>query len=137
MRKVFLTMVVAMIGIVTMQAEGYEYPYLTFQTTTGELTSVAVDGLTLTMDGGNIVTSTGATFALSSLDKMYFTSDNVTAIENVNANDNANLDGNVTVYTQDGAMVGTFANMKSALPGLPKGAYIIKGVSGTIKLMKQ
>ena len=137
MKKIFLTMVVAMMSIVTMQAEGYDYPYLTFQTTSGEQTSVAVEGLSLTVDGGNIVTSAGATFALSSLDKMYFTSADVTAIDNVSANDNANLDGSVTVYTQDGAKVGAFANMKSALPQLPKGAYIIKGGSGTIKVMKQ
>jgi len=132
MKKVFLTLM-AMLGMATAQA--YDYPYLTFQTTAGELTSVAVDGLSLTVDNGSIVTSTGKTFDLSSLDKMYFTSADVTAIDNVNAN--GNVDGSVTVYTQDGAMVGTFANMKSALPGLPKGAYIIKGVSGTIKVMKQ
>ncbi|MBR4276609.1 MAG: hypothetical protein IKQ32_06550 [Prevotella sp.] len=137
MRKIILTAVVAMMSIITMQAEGYDYPFLTFQTTTGELTSVAVDGLTLTVDDGNIVTSAGATFALSSLAKMYFTSADVTAIENVNANDNGNLDGSITVYTHDGAMVGTFGSIKSALPQLRKGAYIVKGISGTIKVMKQ
>ena len=71
-----------------MLAESYDYPYLTFQTTAGELTSVAVDGLSLTVDNGSIVTSTGKTFDLSSLDKMYFTSADVTAIDNVNANGN-------------------------------------------------
>lgn len=133
MKKFFLTLM-AMLGMATAQA--YDYPYLTFETTDGTKTSVSTESIEITLTGTTI-TAGGQSFDLTTLSKMYFSESDVTAIENVNANDNANLDGNVTVYTQDGAMVGTFANMKSALPQLPKGAYIIKGVSGTIKLMKQ
>ena len=131
MKKFFLTLM-AMLGMATAQA--YDYPYLTFETTDGTKTSVSTESIEITLTGTTI-TAGGQSFDLTTLSKMYFSESDVTAIENVNGNDNGN--GIVKVYTQDGAMVGTFANMKSALPGLPKGAYIIKGVSGTTKVMKQ
>ena len=62
----------------------YALPYLAFETTDGEVLSVAVEGLTFTLDDATLTAtdSEGAayTFALSSLSKMYFT-DEITGIQ--------------------------------------------------------
>ncbi|MBP3773925.1 MAG: hypothetical protein ILA34_01085 [Bacteroidaceae bacterium] len=115
MKKVFL-FVLALIGIATAQADGYAYPYLTFEGTQGA-TSLAVESITFTIQDGKLLVANGVstqTFTLSDLSKMYFSKNDVTAIPAVSTD--AQPDARREYFDLQGRRVDN--------PG--KGIYIVK-----------
>ena len=111
----------------------YALPYLAFETTDGEVLSVAVEGLTLTLDDATLTAtdSEGAayTFALSSLSKMYFT-DEITGIQPLASTSQEAVEA----YTTHGIYLGKYSNVIKARSALPSGIYILKGKSFTLKI---
>lgn len=110
-----------MMGVMTAQAD--DYPYLTFETNDGCLQSVSTENLTLSISDGKLVVNDGTySYPLTSLTKMYFTTDNITAIESITT---PRQEDEATWYTLDGRM----------LHGKPttKGIYINQGRKVVIK----
>ena len=111
----------------------YSYPYLAFETADGNALTVAVDGLTFTLDDTTLTATDSEgnayTFALSSLSKMYFT-DEATAIQPLRS-DSAEK---VEVFCTDGTSAGCFANVTAARAALSPGVYVLKGKHLTLKL---
>ena len=111
----------------------YTYPYLTFESSDGEVLSGEVEGLTLTLDDATLTAtdSEGAAyiFALSSLSKMYFT-DEATGIQPLASTSQEAVEA----ITLSGITVGTFANAAAARKALPRGTYVLKSKSATFKI---
>ena len=126
MRKFILTMVVAMIGIITIHAESYDYPYLTFETTDGTKTSVSTESIEITLTETTI-TAGGQTFDLSNLSKMYFSETDVTAVNEVKQAEDVFTNGEI--YDLQGRRVER-SQMK-------QGVYIVKTKNGNLKLNVQ
>lgn len=129
MKKIIFTLL-ALTGAMTAQA--YDYPYLTFMTGSGTLTSLSVSSLTITVsDGQLVVTNSGGsqTFTLSDLSKMYFSTEDVsTGISSPAVTDE------VEVLTVDGISLGRFAGVEQARTALKSGTYVIKSKSKTFKM---
>ena len=122
MKKIVLVLM-ALVGVLSIQAENYTY--LTFEMTDGTKASVAVENLTLTVNGTSL-TAGSLTFTLSNLSKMYFsTSDeSTTGIEEITR---ADLDEATDIYDLQGHKV-TKEQMK-------KGVYIVKTKQRTYKMV--
>ena len=121
MKKILFIMM-ALVGALTVQAEGYAY--LTFETTEGTKASVDVSSLTLTING-NTLTAGSQTFTLSNLLKMYFSNtDETTGIEEITT---ATLDEAADIYDLQGHKV-TKEQMR-------RGVYIVKTKSKTYKMI--
>ena len=108
-----------------MTAQADDYPYLTFQTQDGTLTSVATSSLTLAIESGQLVVNDGEkTFTLTDLKKMYFSTDDATAIESLTDKKQTTAESGLW-FTIDGRM----------LSGKPsqKGIYINNGRKVIIK----
>ena len=122
MKKIFILLTV-LVATLTVQAEGYTY--LTFETTDGAKASVAVENLTLTINGTTL-TAGSQQFTLSNLSKMYFSTSDETAtgIEEINS---AAIEEATDIYDLQGHKV-TKEQMK-------KGVYIVKTNSRTYKMV--
>ena len=122
MKKIFILLTV-LLATLTAQAEGYTY--LTFETTDGAKASVAVENLTLTINGTTL-TAGSQQFTLSNLSKMYFSASDETAtgIEEINS---AAIEEATDIYDLQGHKV-TKEQMK-------KGVYIVKTNSRTYKMV--
>ena len=127
MKKLLLLLTV-MMGALTAHAD--DYSYLTFETTDGSLTSVSVTSLTITISGTTL-TAGDKTFNLSDLTKMYFSTSDVTAIDQVNAD---NGDHEVEVFTINGTSMGKYTSMRDAASSLKSGVYVMKSKSKTVKV---
>ncbi len=128
---IFVMMLTGTIG-----AFADDYPYLTFQKSDGTSQSVPVEGLTLSFDNGSLVATNGSesySFALTELNKMYFSAENATAIEELTATLPA--DGTVEVFTPAGVSLGQYDNLKAAQGALSQGLYIFKTSGKTLKVM--
>jgi hypothetical protein len=115
----------AMTALVSLSALADDYPYLTFQTQDGTLTSVATSSLTLAIESGQLVVNDGEkTFTLTDLKKMYFSTDDATAIESLTDKKQTTAESGLW-FTIDGRM----------LSGKPsqKGIYINNGRKVIIK----
>ena len=123
MKKIGFIFWMALVGVLTVQAE--DYAYLTFETTDGAKASVAVSSLTLTITGSTL-TAGSQTFTLSNLSKMYFTASDETAtgIEEITA---ATLDEAAEIYDLQGHKV--------SKDQMQKGVYIVKSSSRTYKMI--
>ena len=124
MKKILL-LFMALVGALTAQAD--DYAYLTFETTDGAKTSVAVESLTLTISG-TILTAGSQQFTLSNLAKMYFsnTDETATGIETID-NGQLTMDNSAEIYDLQGHKVS-----KSAMR---KGVYIVKTNNRTYKMI--
>ncbi len=105
----------------------YDYNYLSFELADGSVTSLSVDGLTLTFSNGNLVSNDGTTIPLTSLSKMFFSE--TSGIAQISSN---STNGKVEVYNPSGAKVGVFSDSQEAKSNLPKGIYIFKDEQGKI-----
>ncbi len=129
MRKAILTL---MIVVGALAARAYDYPYLAFETASGEVTTVAVESLALSFSGGNLVATDSEgthTFALTDLKRMCFTTSSTSVIDTTLA-----ADGEVEVYNIAGVELGRFAGIDDARRSLPSGIYLIKTNRGTQKI---
>ena len=73
----------------TMAAQAVDYQYLNIEKTDGTAQSLTAEGLEISYSNGNLIATNGteqATFALTTLKRMYFSNDKTTtAIETVEA----------------------------------------------------
>jgi hypothetical protein len=124
MKKIALTLLI-LVGTLTAQADGYTY--LTFETTDGAKASVAVESLTLSINGTTLTAGTQQ-FTLSNLSKMYFstTDESTTGIESISIE---SLDEATDIYDLQGHKV-TKEQMR-------RGVYIVKTKSKTYKMVKK
>ena len=124
MKKIALTLLI-LVGTLTAQADGYTY--LTFETTDGTKASVAIESLTLSINGTTLTAGTQQ-FTLSNLSKMYFstTDESTTGIESISIE---SLDEATDIYDLQGHKV-TKAQMR-------RGVYIVKTNSKTYKMVKK
>ena len=126
MKKVLLFLTF-MIGMLTAHAE--EYAYLTFETTDGAKISVPASSLTITISGTTL-TAGSQSFTLSNLDKMYFsTSDLTSGIESLE-NIRLTIDEATDIYDLQGRKVSK-DQLRSGQ------VYIVKTKSGTHKIAMQ
>ena len=134
--KKYLSIILALAGIATAQAEDNDYPYLMFQTADGTTTAVASSNLTITFSDGKLIATDAnngiQTFTLTDLSKMFFSATaDVTGIEETEAEED---DEAVEVFTTTGISLGKFENMKEAQSKLERGIYVMKSKSRTLKI---
>lgn len=124
MKKIALTLLI-LVGTLTAHADGYTY--LTFETTDGTKASVAIESLTLSINGTTLTAGTQS-FTLTNLAKMYFstTDESTTGIESISIE---SLDEATDIYDLQGHKV-TKEQMR-------RGVYIVKTKSKTYKIVKK
>ena len=124
MKKIALTLLI-LVGTLTAQADGYTY--LTFETTDGTKASVAIESLTLSINGTTLTAGTQQ-FTLSNLSKMYFstTDESTTGIESISIE---SLDEATDIYDLQGH--------KDTKAQMRRGVYIVKTKSKTYKMVKK
>lgn len=130
MKKLLLTLIIIAASFAAL-ADGY--PYLIFQTTDGTVRAMAVEAMTISVSGGNLVATNSEetqTFALAELDKMFF-SESTTGIEEMFSPDG----GEVDVFAVTGAHLGKYASAIEATTHLKTGIYVLKSKSSTIKIV--
>ncbi len=111
-----------------------DYGYFIFQKTDGTLVSLASESLSMTFSDGKLVATNGTescTLPLSSLSKMYFSSDDATGIDNVQTADGC---GKVEIFSVQGVSLGSFSSLETARKSLASGAYIVKANGRTFKI---
>ena len=111
-------------AMLAIHADNFEY--LVLEKTDGTNVTFTAVGLTFKFSEGNLVTNEGTTLPLSELNKMYFS--HTSGIRSLALPTTA-----ATAWTTTGIRVGTYHNTEEALSQLPRGVYIIKSPSGTIK----
>ena len=107
------------------------YPYLAVQTTEGEVQTLSVDGLTMSMVDGQMTFAneeTSVSVALASLSKMYFAS-SATSVKEL-----ATSNSPVQVYAADGRYLGKFETLPAAVSGLRSGVYVVRSKDVTVKI---
>lgn len=126
------TIILTLLGALTLGAPAADYQYLVFTTTDGTQ-AVAASDLTLTISDGNLVASSGtttlATIPLASLTAMEFSNDGTTGIEALEgiSRGTCSLSNATEVYDLNGR------RMASA-DSLPAGVYIMKIDGRTLKV---
>ena len=128
MKKLFLTLVVAVATVMTANASGYEY--LTIQKSDGTMISLASSGLTITFENGNLIATQNGettTLELNSLSKMFFAE-----TTDIQMPSNALETGDV--FDLQGRRVASKVQLKNLQNQLPKGIYIVKNVQKTVKV---
>lgn len=126
MKKVLLVLMM-MTGMLTAHADSYTY--LTFEKSDGTLTSVSLSSLSITISGTTL-TAGDQTFALADLTKMYFTTADVTAIDEVKTA----VSGEVEVFSMNGVAMGKYTTVQEAMSSLRTGVYIVKSNGKTVKV---
>lgn len=126
MKKVLFVLLM-MTGMLTAHADSYTY--LTFEKSDGTLTSVPLSSLSITISGTTL-TAGDQTFALADLTKMYFTTADVTAIDEVKTA----VNGEVEVFSMNGVAMGKYTTVQKAMSSLRTGVYIVKSNGKTVKV---
>lgn len=122
--KKSLFILMAMMGILTAQADDTTFPYLTFETTDGIKSSVSVSSDQTITISGTTLTIGGLSFTLANLSKMYFsTSDQTTGISEIMK---ADLEEATEIYDLRGC--------KITKDQMSHGVYVIKTKKGTFKV---
>ena len=130
MKRIFLFLLTV---LATLTAQAYDYPYLVFQTTDGTVTAVAVEALNITSSNGNLVVTNNdgtKTFPLSTLSKMYFSTDGTTDIDSAQTSDTTEVE----VVAASGVSLGKFASLDEARKALKQGVYVVKLKEKTFKI---
>lgn len=123
----FLT---AVIALMTLPANANGYDYLTFEDNSGQLTSMTVTNLKITIADNNlVVTNADGTlqFPISSMAKMFFAE--TSGVGELPATDG----GEVVAYTTAGVRIGKFKDIEAARRSLAKGIYLFKTQGKTLK----
>lgn len=119
----------------SLTANAYDYPYLAFEKSDGTVTTVAVESLTMTVSGGQLVATNGdgsLSFTLSELSKMYFSS-TPTGISDVAAAG----EEEVEVFSVSGMSLGKYATASDATRAcktMKQGIYVLKSKSNVLKI---
>ena len=116
---------------VAVEAQAYDFPFLIFQTNSGETTTVSVESLTIKSVDGQLVATNAdgnVSFALADMSKMFFAKDETTNIDNAE-----NGTERMEVFTLDGIRIGSFESMDRVKERLKTGIYIVKTSKRTFK----
>lgn len=111
-----------------------DFPSMVFELKDGSTLRVNSERLTITFDDNNLTAkhSDGSnTISLSDLSKLYFTTDAASLIEL-----DANVLGEVDIYTTGGIHAGHYQSAQEAMNVLPEGVYLIKSGDITLKIRK-
>lgn len=111
-----------------------DYNYLTIQKTDGTEQSFTAQGLILTFQGSSMIATEGtttATFALSDLNKMFFSAE-ATGIKDVTSA--AVPDTPVAIYDVSGVRLGSWKTLDEARGQLKKGVYVVRQNGETKKI---
>jgi flagellar basal body rod protein FlgG len=111
--------------LVAMMAQAADYPYLTFEMTDGQKTSVSVTSLSISIADGKLTVG-GQTFDLSSLSKMYFSTASETTDISVVKNSQLTIDDDAEIYDLQGRKV--------SKDQMRHGIYVVKTKNGTFKV---
>lgn len=109
-----------------------DYKYLVFETDAGPR-SVSVDALEMTVQDGQLVATSGEDsecFDLAALSKMYFSSQEVTGINDATRQ----TTGQVEVISLSGCRVGLYPSLDAARQSLPKGVYVVRQDGKNLKM---
>ena len=121
-------MVLTMLCTLFMGARAADYNYLVFTLNDGSEQAIVATGLNITFTDGNLVATSAnetlATIPLITLQKMQFSESNTTGISNLST---VSQDDIKAIYDLQGRMMPLDTQ-------LPKGTYIIKTSSRTIKV---
>ncbi len=123
MKKALLFLVI-MMGALSVHADDYTYPYLTFVTTDGSKASVSVSGLSITISGTTL-TAGSKSFTLTNLSSMHFstTDETTTGISEIMTTD---LNEATEIYDLRG--------MQVSKDQMRRGVYVVKTKNGTFKV---
>ena len=111
--------------LVAMMVQAADYPYLTFEMTDGQKTSVSVTSLSISIADGKLTVG-GQTFDLSSLSKMYFSTASETTNISVVKNSQLTIDDDAEIYDLQGRKV--------SKDQMRHGIYVVKTKNGTFKV---
>ena len=121
-------MILTLLSVITLATRAADYNYLVFTLNDGSEQAIVATNLSITFTDGNLVATTAdetlATIPLTTLQKMQFSESNTTAISALP------LDGQddiKAIYDLQGRMMPLNTQ-------LPKGTYIVKASSRTIKV---
>ncbi|MBR2113139.1 MAG: hypothetical protein IJ929_00505 [Prevotella sp.] len=121
-------MILTLLSVITLATRAADYNYLVFTLNDGSEQAIVATNLSITFTDGNLVATTAdetlATIPLTTLQKMQFSESNTTAISALP------LDGQddiKAIYDLQGRMMPLNTQ-------LPKGTYIVKTSSRTIKV---
>lgn len=110
------------------------YAFLMLATTSGMKTTMAVEGLEITVNGSQIVAANNAerrTFSLSDLATMQFTNETVaTAIDAATMPDD---DEGVDVFSLSGMALGHYTSIDDCRDKLTPGVYVVRQAGKTTK----
>ena len=115
-------------------ASSDNYPYLSFQTSSGSVVSLPSEGLNLSFSDKALVAQSGdntTEFALADLTRMFFSQSATTAISDLTAD---RTTSSLAVYTVSGVYVGTFDSERSLRRNVDSGIYIVKTNGKTLKM---
>ena len=122
-------MILTLLSVITLATRAADYNYLVFTLNDGSEQAIVATNLSITFTDGNLVATTAdetlATIPLTTLQKMQFSESNTTAISALP------LDGQddiKAIYDLQGRMMPLNTQ-------LPKGTYIVKTSSRTIKVI--
>jgi len=111
--------------LVAMMVQAADYPYLTFETTDGQKTSVSVTSLSISIADGKLTVG-GQTFDLSSLSKMYFSTASESTDISVVKNSQLTIDDDAEIYDLQGRRL--------SKDQMRHGIYVVKTKNGTFKV---
>lgn len=119
--------------LLTVSASAEDYPYMSFQTTDGEIVSVGVESLTMNFADGKLLLQNvdgSKEFALTDLSRMFFSS-SATTISSIEANCG---NGKKRVYTLSGIYIGEFSSLREIEETVANGMYLVKDNNNTTKI---
>lgn len=125
MKKILCMMMV--VFATQVQAADYEFPYLILTTGSGSQVALAVDGLEMTFEKGQLVAKNAlgsTTFTLSDLTSMQFSQNNTGVIDAVTGMPTAGSEGNETMYD----LAGRRAYRQGT--AVRKGVYVVRKANG-------
>ena len=152
MKKLLLSLF--FVSIITAAKADGEYPFLTFESSDGSVTSIVVlrtsnidettgssselVPLELTVSDGTLVATNedgNVVFTLSDLTKMYFSlKDETSIVDGIDIISSLPVDNTAEVYTLSGIRLGKFKDIESAKSVLTSGVYIINTNNHKIKI---
>ena len=128
MKKLILCMAICC----TLMAQAATYSYLVFTSTAGTATVLPVDGLSMSVNGSELVitqSDSNVRFVLTELATMQFSNDPM-AIDQI-----LEADAPVQVFSLTGTALGTFPSLLEATRQLSAGAYVVSNGSVTQKIV--
>ena len=116
----------AMMAMLTVQANDKSYTYLTFETTDGAKSSVEMASLKLTFIGTTLIIGTES-YPISNLKKVYFSASDESSSTGIESVKTATINDSVAIYDLQGHQV-TKGQVK-------RGIYIVKAKDRTYKMV--